>query len=95
MHLSARHRSRTSVAESGSLPERVNSCCVGVRGETSRNWESHDMEYLEDRGPSELEICDRCDRESVSLLRSMTKRSPLNWFKCSGCDHILYAASPK
>jgi hypothetical protein len=37
----------------------------------------------------EMEICPRCHRKRVVLLRSMSRHSDLEWFKCDGCEHLF------
>lgn len=39
-----------------------------------------------------MEICPRCHRQRVLQLRSMARHSPLDWFKCDGCDHVFTRA---
>jgi len=35
------------------------------------------------------EECTRCHLARVVRLRCMASYSPLQWFKCEGCDHIF------
>ena len=35
------------------------------------------------------EMCPRCHLAQVVRLRCMARYSPLQWFKCEGCDHIF------
>ena len=41
-----------------------------------------------------MEICPRCHRQRVVFLRSMTRHSDVDWFKCDGCEHIFTRPRP-
>ena len=46
--------------------------------------QSPDLESAHD-----TDLCRRCQRRGVVFLKSMTKWSPLDWFRCDRCGHIF------
>jgi len=52
------------------------------------------MQYATRVNSNQFDLCDQCHRNGVVLLRSMTKWSPFDWFRCIGCDHIFTRVRP-
>jgi hypothetical protein len=47
------------------------------------------MEDLDDFDPrEEINLCSRCQRWGMIFLRSMGRRSTVDWFACTVCGHL-------
>jgi hypothetical protein len=46
-------------------------------------------------GEHDAEVCPRCHRQRLVLLRSMARHSDLDWFKCDGCEHLFTRPRPQ
>jgi|SoiMethySBSTD1v2_1073268.scaffolds.fasta_scaffold1819727_2 hypothetical protein len=47
------------------------------------------MDELNDFNPDEeINLCSRCQRWGMTFLRSMGRRSTVDWFACTVCGHL-------